>query len=306
MSSQNLPADNYIITRDIGEAQRLDDQHRYMISCQGYYFHPDIELSADGTRVADICTGTAIFLREIAQAHPTLECHGFDISSKMFPSQERLPKNIELHIADIKQPFDRRWLGYFDVVHVRLIEAAMRKEEWGPTLRNVVTLLKPGGWLQWVEDDRAHSVRHAARPVARLGAAQESLTAGVGSDRSFPPRLSYLDRFNGLLMPNGRADDMTYAYMNMHTLMQDSEIGNLEHVGCDVYVVDREDDGGKLRKEWAAMGIAAVWSMLKSREDVGDKLTDLSRDELAEGFLKDIEMGAHFVTRVSVFTGRKR
>lgn len=300
------PTDNYIIARDTSEADRLDVQHQYMISCQGYYLHPDICLPTAGARIADFCTGTAIFLREVAQAYQSAECHGFDISDKMFPTHANLPKNVELHIADVKKAFDDRWLGYFDVVHIRLIEAAMRKDDWSVVLQNVITLLKPGGWLQWVEDDRAHSVRHAARPAASTDAAKQSLSAKTDAARFLPPRLSYLDRFNRLLMPNGRADDMTYGYMNLDTLMRDSEVGNLEKVGCDVYVVDREDDGGKLRNDWAAMGIAAVWSMLKSREDAGDKLSEISREQLAEGFLEDIAKGGHFITRVAVFTGRKK
>nr|POE59069.1 n-methyltransferase sirn [Quercus suber] len=306
-SSMAVPTDNYILARDTSEAERLNVQHEYMISCQGYYLHPDIQIPTTQARIADVCTGTAIFLRDLAPAYSSAECHGFDISDKMFPAPADLGPNIELHVADIKQPFERCWIGYFDVVHVRLIEAAMRKEDWAPALRNLTTLLKPGGWLQWVEDDRAHSVRHAARPVAPPNAAKESLLSPPGSSTGFlPPRISFLDRFNQAIMPNERADDMTYGYMNLDSLMKDPSCGDLEKVGCDMYVIDREDDGGKLRRDWAAMGISAVWSMLKSREEVGDRLTDLSRDELAEGFMKDIAVGGHFITRATVFTGRKK
>lgn len=306
--TMKLHTDNYIMSRDTSEAERLNLQHQYMMSCQGYYLHPDIKLPATGARIADVCTGTTIFLREVASAYPVAECHGFDISDKMFPAPADLPENIDLHIADIKQPFESRWLGYFDVVHIRLIEAAMKKEDWAPVLRNLITLLKPGGWLQWVEDERAHSVRHAARPVAPVDAAKESLSVSATGEKAgfIPPRFSYLDRFCGLLMPDGRAEDMTYGYMNLDRLMKNPDIGNLEQVDCDVYIVDREDDGGQLRRDWAAMGIAALWSMLKSREAAGDKLTDISRDELAKGVFEDMAQGGHFLTRAAVFTGRKR
>lgn len=300
------PVDNYIISRDTSEAERLNIQHEYMISCQGYYLHPDIEVPDTGARIAELCTGTAIFLREVAAAYITAEFHGFDISDKMFPQE--IPDNVQLHVADVKKPFDENWLGYFDVVHVRLIEAAMRKEEWAPLLRNIITLLKAGGWLQWVEDDRAHSVRHAARPVAPLGAAKQSLSAAAatGQTQFIPARFDNINRFPGLLMDNAKADAMTYGYMNLDRLMKDPEVGALEQVGCDLYVVDREDDDGKLRRDWVAMGAMAVWSMLQAREAAGDKLTDITRDELVEGFMKDIDAGGHFITRVTVFTGRKR
>ena len=301
-----VPADNYIIARDTSEADRLEVQHECMISCQGYYLHPDIPFPATGARIADLATGTAIFLRELAPACPGAEFHGFDISDKMFPAPSSLPQNVQLHIADIKQPFESRWIDYFDVVHLRFVEAAMRTQDWGPALQNIITLLKPGGWLQWIEDDTAHSIRHAARPVAPLSAAKESLSATDGRARFVPPSFSYLDRFSSLLMPNGRAEDMTYGYMNLDALMMDPNIGNLERVKCDMYVVDREDDGGKLRSSWTQIGAAIVWSMLKSKEDLGEKLTDINRDELMEGFLKDIDAGGYFVSRASVFVGRKR
>lgn len=300
-----LPSDNYILSRDTSEIDRLRVQHEDMISCQGYYLHPSIHnsLPSSSPRIADVCTGSAIWLSEVASALPESTCHGFDISPKMFPSEDQRPDNMQLHTADIRTPFEERWIGFFDVVHVRLIEAAMKKETWAPVLRNLVTLLKPGGWIQWVEDDRPVSVRHAARPVAPLGAAKESL---AGKGRFIPPQSSYLDRFNRLLMDNARSDDMMYGYMNLDTLMQDSKIGGLEQVSCDIYVIDREDDGGELRRRWAAMGIAAVWSMKQSLEANGEKLADITREELAEGFAKDIEMGGHFITRASVFTGRKK
>lgn len=294
------PLDNYIIARNTGEAERLRVQHEYMLSCQGYYLHPDIPpLSAD-TKVADVCTGTAIFLKDLAAANPKAEYHGFDISDSMFPSD--LPSNIHLHLTDVKQPFEKQWQGVFDIVHIRFLEAAMKKDDWAKVLRHLVTLLKPGGWLQWVEDDRAHAVRHAARPVAPANAAKLSLTRAGGYR---PPRILTLDRFNRLLMSNERADDMTYGYMNLDYLMKDPEAGGLEDVGCDMYVIDRQDDGGQLRRDWTTMGMAAVESMMKSRADSGATTGDWSQEELIRGFQEDMQQGGHFITRATVFTGRK-
>lgn len=314
----STPADNYIITRSTSEAERLDLQHRLVLNCQGYYLHPCIKLpslssnssNSHPLRIAELATGTSIFLQELApHLPPSTELHGFDISDRMFPPVEKRPANLHLHTADIKKPFDTKWQGYFDIVHIRFIEAAMRKEEWGPTLRNVASLLMPGGWVQWVEDDRAHSVRHAARPVARAGDAAASLEALSGGKEGFtPPKIEYLGKYTGGLMNNERADDMTYGYMNLPTLMADPETGGLEKVDRDVFVIDREDDGGDLRKEWVVMGAGATWSMLKSKEAAGGmKQGEMpTMEEVEESYGKDIAKGGHWITRVGVFVGRKK
>ncbi|KAK4496444.1 hypothetical protein PRZ48_012424 [Zasmidium cellare] len=302
----SVPADNYIISRDANEAERLVVQHKCMISCQGYYLHPEVKPSATAPRIADVATGTGIWLCELAPAYPQAELHGFDISDKMFPSQDSLPSNVKLHTADIKKPLDEAWHGYFDVVNIRLIQAAMRVEEWGPLVRNLSTLLKPGGWLQWYEDDRAVAVRHCFRPAAPIGATELSLHSSGKGTWQPPPHLATLASFNRLAMDDERALAMNYGYMNLDVLMKDPAFGNLENVACDGFIVDRHDDGGKLRKAYAVMGISAVRNMLKWREESGQKVGNVSSDEWSDQAMKDIENGAHFVSRATCFIGRKK
>ena len=302
--ASNVPADNYIITRSSTEAERLELQHRCILSCQGYHIHPLIQTSLPASpRIAELATGTAIWLRELASAHADAECHGFDISDAMFPGPETLPANVVLHTTDIKQPLSSRWEGYFDVVHVRLIMAAMRVEDWGVVVRHAAALLKPGGWLQWYEDDRPIAVRHSFRPVAPNGSAAK-ISAGKSSWT--PPRMEHLSHFNRTIMPDDRALAMNYGYMNLDTLMSDPSIGALEEVSCDAFVIDREDDGGALRKAWAVMGMSAVWSMIKAREDAGASIADVGRDEWSELAMREIEAGGHWVSKGAVFVGRKQ
>ena len=244
----SLPIDNYIVSRSATEAERLELQHRCIISCQGYYLHPEVSLLSSHARVGELCTGTAIWLRELAAANPKQECHGFDISNTMFPAQASLSENVQLHIADIKQPFEHGLLESFDVVHIRLIQAAMKMEEWGPVLQNIVTLLKPGGWLQWFEDDRAVAVRHSCRPVAPLGLSDIAVLGNKTGNQWSPPRLSNLSSLNATIMPDERALAMNYGYMNLNNLMADPDVGNLCNVAVDSFVIDRQDDDGNLRR----------------------------------------------------------
>lgn len=49
----------------------------------------------------------------------------------------------------MKKPFPAEIHGKYDLVHVRMLVAAMLPEEWEPAVRNLTQLLKPGGFLQW-------------------------------------------------------------------------------------------------------------------------------------------------------------
>lgn len=297
--------DPYWLARDTSEAKRLELQHGYILNCQGYYLHPDIPPLPAGTRIADIATGTAIWLREVAAAKPNVECHGFDISDIMFPASPALPANVTLHLADIKKPLDERWTGYFDVVHVRLLQAALRIDDWGPVLRNIITLLKPGGWLQWMEDDRAPAVQRPMRPVAPLGAAQAALASQPPVWRPLPHE-KHLSSFNQALMPAPIARAMNHGYVNLDDLMADPQCGNLQQVACDGFVIDRMDDGGTLRKGWAAMTIPIVRGMLPGKDDLAAKFAPDGFDEWAKKSSAEVEAGWHYVSRAAVFTGRKR
>jgi hypothetical protein len=44
-----------------------------------------------------------------------------------------------------------RLLNPYDIVAVRFMNVATTRAEWGVAIKNLVTLLKPGGWLQWIE-----------------------------------------------------------------------------------------------------------------------------------------------------------
>jgi len=102
-------------------------------------------------KVADIATGTGIFLLDLAKILPAAsELHGFDISPAQFP-QADVPANIQFHLADAKKPFPSEFHEKFDVVHLRLLIPAMSGDDWETVTQNVCMLLKPGGAIQWTE-----------------------------------------------------------------------------------------------------------------------------------------------------------
>lgn len=99
-------ADNYILTRDASEAERLKILHDDMIACQGCYLYPDIPSHRPGTRISDVATGSGVFLHDLAHAYASAELHGFDISDKIFGPAASLPPSVSLHVADVREPFE--------------------------------------------------------------------------------------------------------------------------------------------------------------------------------------------------------
>jgi hypothetical protein len=48
-------------------------------------------------------------------------------------------------------PFPESEIGSYDIVAVRFVSVAATRKEWILAVKNLMTLLKPGGWLQWIE-----------------------------------------------------------------------------------------------------------------------------------------------------------
>ena len=58
---------------------------------------------------------------------------------------------MSFQIQDMLLPFPASQLGSFDVVAVRFVSDVTTRAEWALAIANLMTLLKPGGWLQWIE-----------------------------------------------------------------------------------------------------------------------------------------------------------
>lgn len=105
-------------------------------------------------KIADIGTSTGVFLRRVGELMPWAEMHGFDVSDALFPpSDENAASSTQYSVMDIKRPIPEEFKGVFDVVHVRLLVWSMTERDWPIVVVNLHAMLKPGGWLQWEEND---------------------------------------------------------------------------------------------------------------------------------------------------------
>lgn len=113
----------------------------------GYLLHPTVAKALpENARIADIGTGTGIWLAEVANTLPSsYQFNGYDISNEQFMPPESLPSNVTLGFGDFLKPIPEELRGQFDLVNIRLIIISMGVGVWESTLRNVLDLLKPGG-----------------------------------------------------------------------------------------------------------------------------------------------------------------
>ncbi|KAM0193370.1 hypothetical protein ACHAPI_007682 [Fusarium lateritium] len=102
--------------------------------------------------VADVGTGTGIWLRDFAaEIDKASRLDGFDIDNSKFIPPEDLPSNVKLSFGDVFKPIPDELVGKYDLVHVRLLMVALKAGDWGPVARNLMSLLRPGGYILWDE-----------------------------------------------------------------------------------------------------------------------------------------------------------
>jgi hypothetical protein len=121
---------------------RLIEQHDWLKRLLGCNIHPTIPTNTPGLRVADVATGTAIWLLDLAKMLPSdTQLYGFDISTAQFPAPEARPSNVFLYEQSVTRPFLEEYHGFFDIVAVRLITAGLRGEDWDAAVKNLNVLL---------------------------------------------------------------------------------------------------------------------------------------------------------------------
>ncbi|KAL4864102.1 hypothetical protein BDV12DRAFT_189209 [Aspergillus spectabilis] len=143
----------YPLGRDKAESLRLNEQHKLILDIVDGPIAKVVLLN-EISAVAEVATGTGIWLWE---AQKLLDSgsndgkryfHGFDISAAQYPEA---PEGIELSIHDVLKPFPAEHHNRYDLVHLRLLITAFGESEIQKAVTNLLTILKPGGYLQWVE-----------------------------------------------------------------------------------------------------------------------------------------------------------
>ncbi|KAH2184249.1 hypothetical protein KXW61_001225 [Aspergillus fumigatus] len=168
-------SDPYRLNRNIAASTRLSLQHYIWKENMGYLLHPSIDVSRPDLAIADVGTGTAIWILDLLRQLPNAKFHGFDISSEQYPAPGFLPHNVSLSKLDILGEIPEEYREKFDVVHARLLVQVVNQagSDPVPVIRNMMKLLKPGGYLQWEEPNDDAS----KRPIVKADPANSSENA---------------------------------------------------------------------------------------------------------------------------------
>ncbi|KAF2791437.1 UMTA methyltransferase family protein, partial [Melanomma pulvis-pyrius CBS 109.77] len=177
--------DTYILGRSHFSSSRLNLSHFLWKQVLGFNIHPSIPTSGF-KRIVDIATGTAIWPLDVASEFPDAEVDGFDIALDQCPPKNFFPRVRKLGTWDIFDDPPEEMQGWYDIVHVRLVIFVVKNNDPRVIIRNLMKLLKPGGYLQWDELDLSGS--HLERGSSSAG----------GSDVPAPAAERALKRVQGV------------------------------------------------------------------------------------------------------------
>lgn len=133
-----------------------------------------------------------VFLSELASHLPsTARLHGFSTTIGDLHSSVVLPEIVQLHVANTLQGFPAHFHGTFDVVTVRLLVASLAGHEWQLMIKNLMKLLKKGGWLQWQEPDSLDTFKVCEDDVGEPSSNLQSLVNNVLANGAAQEKFGY-------------------------------------------------------------------------------------------------------------------
>jgi SAM-dependent methyltransferase len=145
---------SYHMGRSSAASLRLFAQHHVLTARQGWILHPSIEkdFKSDAKiEILDIATGNGVWAYDIAQRYPNATVTGLDISNAQYPPTWALLDNMAFALYNLFEDVPESFTGKFDVVHLRFMHVAVPAMDFDMLLEKLKKLLRPGGWLQYVE-----------------------------------------------------------------------------------------------------------------------------------------------------------
>lgn len=86
---------------------------------------------------------------DLVDAQPAIgQVHCADIGVKLFPKEH--PQNMTFGVASVLD-LPAEWTNKFDLVHQRLLIAALKYDEWAIAVNEIFRVTKPGGFAELCE-----------------------------------------------------------------------------------------------------------------------------------------------------------
>lgn len=103
---------------------------------------------------------------------------GSDIEAELFPAQ---PDGITYFQHSFNDPWPAQYLGTMDLVHLRGSLAGAAPNPPAATIRNLATLVRPGGWIQLQEINAFRPPEEGNGPAMRdFGEMMRGVWSGIG------------------------------------------------------------------------------------------------------------------------------
>ncbi|KAF9881020.1 methyltransferase domain-containing protein [Colletotrichum karsti] len=247
-------------------------------------------LSKERPRVADIGTGSGVWLTSLTDILPVrAELIGFDLDPRKFPPRPPTPPipppplspplrpvqpSLDFRVHDVRELFPEDLRGTFDLVHVRLLALGLTTADWDVIVKNLVALLRPGGWLLWEDTSwlfirayppsRAYDewwwaiMRHGASvgrdPFIPSGLAQKFETAGL---RDCDQKIWSTWAADGGLRDNTTLAVQRQVRPSLSVVIQDGGAETIKTSG-DIDRIEREIMRG-VEEKGVQMGLEYFW-----------------------------------------------
>ncbi|KAI1199431.1 UMTA methyltransferase family protein [Nemania serpens] len=210
--------DDYVFTRDVLDNSRLNLMHSLWARSSRYVIHPSIPTNNPELYVAGVGAGTGAWLCDVSERLlKTAHINGLDISLDAMPPLEVLPSNVILRHWDVRKEVHEDLVGVCDVIQIRFFIFVLLRDEVPSVVSKLVRMLKPGGYLQWVDSDNSHMYFKKTKPenstekitiLMRLLESQSMRLKpdwvpdlpAIFSESDTPPHLAYTMHKNGLIM----------------------------------------------------------------------------------------------------------
>lgn len=144
----SITLEPYLIGRSAKETNRLDRQHQILLQTTGGLLYPPCLDLSSFRHILDCAAGTAVWARHIlsggggdatnqtVQLNPGCVVDFSDVSNEQIPKPT--PQGIgEVFLYDVLNPFPQERLGNYDLIHQRLLVAAIGQGRWPQVLKNL-------------------------------------------------------------------------------------------------------------------------------------------------------------------------
>ncbi|RUS13648.1 S-adenosyl-L-methionine-dependent methyltransferase [Endogone sp. FLAS-F59071] len=139
----------YLLPNDNEEIDRMALDHYNLKYAFQTNFHAPLKTRLEqGIKVLDVGCGAAWWLKEMSTDFPNSDFKGIDLLT--YPVLD-LPPNVQIKVADAQQlPFPDE---SFDFVFQRMGNMGYSQDQWCIVMDECVRVLKPGGWIEFVEHE---------------------------------------------------------------------------------------------------------------------------------------------------------